>query len=97
MADKKFPVSQLPIRKSENFLPQTFQTENNKKFLSGVVDPLIQPGVAEKTTGYIGKRYGKTFSGNDIYLDDDETLRSKYQLEPGVVVDKDQKIKFEIW
>ena len=93
MADKKFPVSQLPIRKSENFLPQTFQTENNKKFLSGVVDPLIQPGVVEKTTGYIGKRYGKTFSGNDIYLDDDETLRSKYQLEPGVVVDKDQKIK----
>ena len=93
MADKVYPKSQLPIRKSENFLPNTFQTETNKKFLSGVVDPLIQPGSLDKLTGYVGKKYGKTYKGSDVYLDTDQTLRSRYQLEPGVTVEKDQKIE----
>jgi len=93
MADKVYPNSQLPIRKSENFLPKTFQTDTNSKFLSGVVDPLIQPGSLDKLSGYVGKRYGKTYKGSDVYLDTDETLRSRYQLEPGVTVEQDQKIE----
>ena len=92
MANKKFPKSGLPVRKTVELLPSVFRTPTNDKFLSGVVDPLTQPGLLEKTVGYIGRRYGKTFNGKDVYLDTDNTLRSRYQLEPGVVYNKDQKI-----
>jgi len=94
MADKKnFPSSGLPIRRNSDFLPEIFRTDANKKFFAGVFDPLTQPGVVDKIVGYLGRRYGKTYNNNDTYLDSDETLRSRYQLEPGVVVEKDQKIE----
>jgi hypothetical protein len=92
MAQEFFPDSQLPIRRTVELLPQVFQTEANKKFLSAVVDPLVQPGVLQKTVGYVGRRYGKTYNASDVYLDTDETLRSRYQLEPGVVVKQDNTI-----
>ena len=93
MADnKKFPNSEIPIRKTKDLLPNVFQTPANDKFLSGVLDPLVQPGVVDKTVGYIGKRYGKTFTGKDVYLDTDQTLRSRYQLEPAVTVEENQEI-----
>ncbi len=93
MADKNFPESQLPIRKTIELLPQIFQTEANSKFLAGALDPLVQPGVLEKKVGYIGKRYWKTYKSTEVYLDTDQTLRSRYQLEPGVVVEKNGKIE----
>jgi hypothetical protein len=92
MTSNIFPKSGLPIRRSVELLPTIFQTDANEKFLSGVVDPLVQPGVLEKTVGYIGKRYGKTYKGSDVYLDTDQTLRSRYQLEPGVVIKKDREM-----
>ena len=94
MSDKKqiYPQSQLPVRKSSELLPQTFQTSANNKFMSAVIDPLIQPGVLEKTVGYIGRRYGKTYTGSDVYLDTDQTLRSRYQLEPGVIFKKNNQV-----
>jgi hypothetical protein len=85
MADKNFPKSGLPIRRSVELLPTVFQTDINDKFLSGVLDPLIQPGVLDKVVGYAGRRYGKTYNGKDVYIDSDQTLRSRYQLEPGVI------------
>ena len=85
MADKFYPKSNLPIRRSVELLPTIFQTQANDKFLSGVLDPLVQPGVLDKVVGYAGRRYGKTYTGNDIYIDTDQTLRSRYQLEPGVI------------
>ena len=88
-----FPKSGLPIRRTVDLLPQVFKTETNSKFLSGSLDPLVQPGVLEKTVGYIGRRYGKTFNGKDIYLDNDETLRSRYQLEPGVIFKNNETIE----
>ena len=93
MTDKIFPKSQLPIRRTVELLPSIFRTETNSKFLGAVLDPLVQPGVLEKTTGYIGRRYGKTFRSSDIYLDDDQTLRSRYQLEPGVITRNSDKIE----
>jgi len=69
------------------------QTEANEKFLAGTLDPLVQPGALEKTVGYIGRRYGKTFTGSDVYLDSDETLRSRYQLEPAVTVKENGETK----
>ena len=92
MANKKFPQSGLPIRKTVDLLPNIFRTDVNDKFLSGVVDPLVQPGVLQKTVGYIGKRYGKTYNGKDIYVNSDETLRSRYQLEPGVVYRNEREV-----
>ena len=91
MANKSFPESQIPIRKTSELLPQVFQTDTNKKFLAATLDPLVQPGVLQKTVGYVGRRYGKTFNGKDVYLDSDETLRSRYQLEPGVVIEQQNK------
>ena len=93
MAKKVFPQSQLPIRKTSELLPTVFQTPANDKFLSGVLDPFVQPGVLQKSVGYIGRRYGKTYNGKDIYLDTDSTLRSRYQLEPGVVYNNQNKIE----
>jgi len=85
MANKFYPNSQLPIRRTVELLPTVFRSDANDKFMSAVIDPLVQPGVLDKTVGYVGKRYGKTYNGNDIYLDTDQTLRSRYQLEPGVI------------
>jgi len=89
MADKKFPKSGLPIRKTVELLPTVFRSDTNDKFMSAVVDPLVQPGTLEKLVGYVGRRYGKTYNGDDVYLDTDDTLRSRYQLEPGVVIKSD--------
>ena len=94
MADKTFPQSGLPIRKTVELLPTIFRTETNDKFMSAVVDPLVQPGYLQKTVGYVGRRYGKTYLGKDTYLDSDATLRSRYQLEPGVIV-KDENGNIE--
>lgn len=92
MADKKFPESNLPIRQTTELLPSVFRTPANQKFMEAVVDPLVQPGVLQKNVGYVGRRYGKTYRGSDIYLDTDSTLRSRYQLEPGVIFKHNDKI-----
>jgi len=93
MAEKRFPNSGLSIRKTKKLLPGIFQTDANNKFMEGVIDPLVQPGVLEKLSGYIGRRYGRTYNGSGVYLDEDNTLRSKYQLEPGVVVRNNDKVE----
>ena len=92
MENRKFTKSQLPVRKTKDLLPNIFQTNSNEKFLSGTIDALVQPGYLEKIVGYVGKRYGKTFNSSDVYVDTDNTLRSRYQLEPGVVVDDGLKV-----
>lgn len=93
MAEQIFPASGLPIRRTVDLLPQIFKTDTNSKFMAAVVDPLVQPGVLDKTVGYVGRRYGKTYKGTDVYLDSDNTLRSRYQLEPGVVVKNNETIE----
>jgi len=92
MALSNFPQSNLPIRRTVELLPTVFQSEANSKFMAAVVDPLVQPGTLDKTVGYIGRRYGKTYNSKDVYLDTDLTLRSRYQLEPAVIINEDQKI-----
>lgn len=87
---RRFRNSEVPIRQTSDLLPKTFRTPQNNTFFSATLDPLVQPGVLDRLNGYIGRRYGKTYTGKDIYLDDDETLRSRYQLEPAVVVNGGQ-------
>ena len=94
MERETYPKSGIPIRRTVDLLPQTFKTEANTKFFAGTLDPLIQPGSLEKLVGYYGRRFGRTYTGKDVYLDTDQTLRSRYQLEPSVVVRDDlQKIE----
>jgi len=93
MAYNTFPESGLPIRRTVDLLPIIFQSDSNSKFMGAVIDPLIQPGTLDKTVGYIGRRYGKTYNSTDVYLDTDQTLRSRYQLEPGIVITEDQNIE----
>ena len=93
MTDKIFSQSGLPIKRTVELLPSIFQTDANSKFISGVLDPLVQSGSLDKTVGYVGRRYGKTFNGTDVYLDTDNTLRSRYQLEPGVVIKKNNTVE----
>ena len=93
MSKEIFPESGIPVRKTKELLPQIFKTEANTKFLEGALDPLVQPGLLDKKVGYVGRRYGKTYKSSDIYLDTDQTLRSRYQLEPGVVIRNDIRVE----
>lgn len=74
---------------SVDFLPRFFKTEANRKFLQSTLDQLIQPGVAEKLNGYVGRRTAKAFSSLDNYVSDVSDQRENYQLEPATVI-KDQ-------
>ena len=69
-----------------NFLPKFFRTEANKKFLQGTIDQLVQPGVAEKVSGYIGRETAKAFQPTDNYIGDVTNDRKNYQLEPAAVI-----------
>ena len=42
-------------RKSAELLPRYFRTQANKKFLASTLDQILQPGVAEKVSGYLGR------------------------------------------
>jgi len=85
--DKKiFNESELPVRETYQLLPEIFKSSTNRKFLSATLDPLVQPGTLDRLSGYIGRAYGRTYNSSDIYLDQELSLRSAYQLEPGVVV-----------
>ena len=46
------PAGKSTKRKSADHLPRYFRTQVNNKFLSSTIDQLIQPGVAEKLSGY---------------------------------------------
>jgi len=91
MSNKVFKSSGLPIRRTVELLPDVFQSTANEKFLGATMDALTQPGALEKLSGYIGRKYGKAFNSKDIYLDKTNTLRDVYQLEPGVVISKNNK------
>ena len=73
-------------RKSEQHLPRYFRTDVNKKFLASTLDQLIQPGVAEKLNGYIGRKNSKGYSNSDFYVGDVSADRENYQLEPAAVI-----------
>ena len=69
MADKKkFPKSDIPIRNSSDFLPTVFQTPANKKFLSGVLDPLVQQVLLTKLLGILESVTVKRITGKMYIL-----------------------------
>lgn len=78
------------VRKSVNLLPAYYRTDKNSKFLSSTLDQLIETPEIERLNGFIGSKLSKNYnSATDNYIvDNSDSLRSKYQLEPGLVVKK---------
>jgi hypothetical protein len=71
--------------RSVDFLPEIFQTDANKQFLSATLDQLIQEPKFRKTEGFIGRRVGPGVNPKDSYVAEPTKARSDYQLEPGIV------------
>lgn len=68
------------------FLPEIFQTSTNKQFLSATLDQLVQEPAFTKIQGFVGRRVGPGVNPNDEYIKEDTSVRTNYQLEPGVVL-----------
>ena len=82
-------------RKSVDLLPAYYRSERNTKFLSSTIDQLISQPRVTRLDGYVGSKLTANYDpAKDNYLDQNITARSRYQLEPGLVVsDADQNIK----
>ena len=76
-------------RTSSYHLPKYFRTDKNQKFLQSTLDQLIQPGVAEKINGFVGRKTAKAFVKDDNYVGDVTAERRDYQLEPVSVIKDD--------
>jgi hypothetical protein len=73
-------------RKSVDLLPVIFRTDANEKFLTGTIDQLIEKPTLKKVDGFIGdKIVGNYKPGTDSYINDGSDLRTRYELEPGIV------------
>ena len=71
--------------RSEQFLPEIFQTPANKQLLRSTLDQLTQNPKLKPTEGYIGRKIGPGVNASDSYVLEPTTTRANYQLEPGVV------------
>ena len=79
--------SKTVSRAAVDLLPSYFQTDKNSKFLAGTIDQLISPAKITRLDGYVGSKLTKNYNASqDQYLNQDTSLRSRYQLAPGLVV-----------
>ena len=83
--DSPLPAGDNSNRKSVDLLPKYFRTQANKKILSSTIDQLVQPGTAEKVSGYMGRKNAKAFRAGDTYIADVTEQRENRQLEPATV------------
>ena len=75
--------------RSEDFLPEIFQTPANKQLLRSTLDQLTQNPKLKPTQGYIGRKIGPGVTASDSYVLEPTQTRTNYQLEPGVVQTND--------
>ncbi len=78
-------------RKSASFLPKFLQTDKNKKFLHGTLDQLLNSKSLERVDGYVGRRFGPSYSTKDPYISTVGQFRTSYQLEPSIVYKNSKK------
>jgi len=78
-------------RNTSSFLPQAYQTERNKKFLSATLDQLMSSSNLTRMDGFVGRKYAPSFKVKDNYLTT-TGLRRNYHLEPAIVTKKDSTI-----
>lgn len=76
-------------RSSSQLLPQIFQTEKNKRFVTSTIDQLIEPSVLDRLSAFIGQRYRPSYRSSDLYLDESTQQRQNYQLEPTITYRSD--------
>jgi hypothetical protein len=81
--------------RSEEFLPEIFQTPANKQLLRSTLDQLYQNPKLKPTQGYIGRKIGPGVTASDNYVLEPTVTRTNYQLEPGVVQLKPNTNKIE--
>ena len=74
----------VELRRSIAHLPAFYRTDTNTRFLSSVLDPLIQKGALERLDGFIGKQDAYTRQLTDTYISATNRDRMSYQLEPAV-------------
>lgn len=72
-------------KRTVDLLPQVFQTDTNKKFLSATLDQLTQEPSTKRINGYVGKKVGPGVNSDDSYVVEPTKNRNDYQLDPGVV------------
>lgn len=75
----------MPLKKTNNLLPEIFRTNTNSKFLSATLDQLVTEPEFKQISGYIGRKFAPGFKGIDTYIKEPTALRADYQLEPSVV------------
>ena len=77
-------------RKTYNFLPTTFRSDTNQKFLSATMDQLVSDPDFTTLYGYIGRRFAPTYKSTDSYVLESSADRQNYQLEPSIVIKDNQ-------
>ena len=76
-------------KKSLDFLPKTFQTNTNRRFLNATVDQLIQEPNLGRVYGYIGRQdLSPAYREGDAYVQELDSYSQYYQLEPGLVINR---------
>lgn len=78
-------------RKTYNFLPTTFRSDTNQKFLSATMDQLVSDPDFVTLYGYIGRRFAPTYKSTDSYVLESTADRQNYQLEPSIVIKNTQQ------
>jgi hypothetical protein len=76
----------MALTNTINFLPEIFKSATNQRFLGATMDQLATDAINVPVNGYIGRTFAPTYKLGDNYVPDTTFLRSKYQLEPSVVV-----------
>jgi hypothetical protein len=87
--DFPLPAGGEQDRKSANLLPKYFRTQANEKILGSTLDQMVQPGIAEKISGFYGRQTAKAYQSDDTYIEDISEQRQNRQLEPASVVKDD--------
>lgn len=91
----KLPAGPTDERPSTDFLPRYFRTSTNQKFISATIDQMISKGGIDKINAFIGRKTATAYQVTDNYLEDVNSERENYQLEPALVLKDDlDNVKF---
>jgi len=74
----------MATQKTIDLLPEIFQTETNRQFLSATLDQLVQEPRLKRSQGFVGRRVGPGVNPLDRYIIEPNADRTDYQLETGV-------------
>jgi hypothetical protein len=85
----------MAVNNTNNFLPEIFRSDANKKFFSATLDQLTADAKNVIIDGYIGRTFAPTYKLGDNYIPELGLNRVRYQLEPSVVSkDKNSQVDF---